>query len=183
MAASSNTAFGPAEFGLEELVHAASKTLRRLGLDWSDERVSSEIDARTVRYYQSLGLVDPPLRRDGRHAVYGQRHLLQLACIKKLQADGHPLSLIQPAVAGRSNAELELALETVAAYLGRGSSKAAAAASPSPASSSAVSAGPRALVASEIAPGVTVLVDPALVPRADALVERLSAVARASLSA
>ena len=49
----------------------------------ADARVSAAPDARTVRYYTTLGLLDRP-RIEGRQARYGERHVLQLLAIKAL---------------------------------------------------------------------------------------------------
>ena len=43
-------------------------------------------DARTIRYYATLGLIDRPEAFRGRTALYGARHLSQLVAIKRLQA-------------------------------------------------------------------------------------------------
>ncbi|HYB46003.1 MAG TPA: hypothetical protein VED20_01415, partial [Streptosporangiaceae bacterium] len=43
---------------------------------------------RLVRWYVTVGLVDPPLSRRGRVARYGRRHLLQLVAVKRRQAEG-----------------------------------------------------------------------------------------------
>lgn len=56
--------------------------------------VSDLPDGRTLRYYQTLGLVDRPARYNGR-SVYLQRHLLQLIAVKLLQADQYTLAKIQ----------------------------------------------------------------------------------------
>lgn len=69
-------------------------------------RVRDLPDARTIRWYQTLGIVDPPLAFQGRAALYGRRHLLQLAAIKKVQASGFSLEEIQAGLAGRTDAEL-----------------------------------------------------------------------------
>ncbi|MEC8999455.1 MAG: helix-turn-helix domain-containing protein, partial [Actinomycetota bacterium] len=47
----------------------------------------------TVRYYQRLGLLDPPTRR-GRRAVYTPAHVDRLAEIRRLAADGFTLAQI-----------------------------------------------------------------------------------------
>ena len=70
-----------AEFGVSEL---AAK----------DQRVSSLPDARTIRYYTTLGLLDRPFI-DGRQARYGQRHVLQLLAVKALQSMQFPLARVQ----------------------------------------------------------------------------------------
>lgn len=69
-------------------------------------RVRDLPDARTIRWYQTLGVVDRPAAFRGRTALYGRRHVLQLAAIKKLQASAMPLADIQRAIAGRTDAEL-----------------------------------------------------------------------------
>jgi DNA-binding transcriptional MerR regulator len=95
------------ELSVEELGDAAAGLLRRFEVQPSDGRISSEPDPRLVRYYQTIGVLDKPLRYDGRRAVYGFKHLLQLVVVKRLQQEGHPLHLIQSALAGRSILELE----------------------------------------------------------------------------
>lgn len=51
-------------------------------------------DARTIRYYGTIGLLEPPLMR-GRVAIYGPRHLAQVVAIKRLQSAGRSLAEIQ----------------------------------------------------------------------------------------
>lgn len=58
-------------------------------------RVSDVPNARIVRYYTTLGLVDRPIAYDGRVALYTTRHLLQIVAIKRLQQVGTSLSDIQ----------------------------------------------------------------------------------------
>lgn len=57
-------------------------------------------DARAVRWYASIGLVDRPVGGRGRGARYGVRHLRQLVAIKRLQAEGWSLADIQARLAG-----------------------------------------------------------------------------------
>ncbi|WP_433177085.1 MerR family transcriptional regulator [Actinoallomurus sp. CA-150999] len=61
---------------------------------------------RTIRWYVTIGLVDPPLSRRGRIAVYGPRHLLQLVAIKRRQAEGRALADIQAELTGATDATL-----------------------------------------------------------------------------
>ncbi len=104
----------------------------------ADGRVRAAPDARTIRYYQSLGLVDRPLRYDGRQAVYGYRHLLQAAAVKLLQAQGLSLAQVQSALQGVSTAQLEDAVrgpslgDVVGSPLARTASISSLAASPDP---------------------------------------------------
>src|ERR1700719_3506134 len=63
-------------------------------------RVRDVPNERLVRWYVTVGLVDPPLSRRGRVAQYGRRHLLQLVAVKRRQAEGRSLAEIQAALAG-----------------------------------------------------------------------------------
>jgi len=62
------------------------------------EWLGEEINSRTVRLYATQGLIDRP-DKEGRHAVYGRRHLLQLLLIRSLALHGLSLSAIAPLVA------------------------------------------------------------------------------------
>jgi DNA-binding transcriptional MerR regulator len=63
-------------------------------------------DARTIRYYAGLGLVDRPVEMRGRTALYGERHLLQVVAIKRLQERGLSLAEIQAELGGASTGRL-----------------------------------------------------------------------------
>jgi DNA-binding transcriptional MerR regulator len=78
--------------GLDELLTLASA------------RLGEEITPRTVRLYATEGLIDRP-GKEGRHAVYGYRHLLQLLLIRSLARRGLSLTAIAP-LAACSDAEL-----------------------------------------------------------------------------
>ena len=91
---------------LPELVGALSGLLANGYEGARSGRVRDLPDARTVRWYQTLGMVDRPDAFRGRAALYGRRHLLQLAAIKKLQSSGFPLADIQRGLAGKNDAEL-----------------------------------------------------------------------------
>ena len=134
-----------ATFDLDALCAAAAALL---GSAPADGRVNAVPDARTVRYYQSTGLVDRPIRYDGRTAVYGYRHLVQVLAVKGLQGQGHSLAQIQQALAGATTERLEAAVlgEVVQAPVPP----------PEPIA--------RPWIAAKIAPGVTVAIDPARVP-------------------
>ncbi len=70
-------------------------------------RVRDVPDARTIRYYTTLGLLDRPSGWRGRTALYGKRHLLQIVAIKRLQARGLSLAEIQRRLPGLSDEALE----------------------------------------------------------------------------
>src|SRR5689334_22778747 len=102
------------ELTLEELSSEAERLLEEQGLIdvQQDGRVSAAPDARTIRYYTTLGLLDRP-RMVGRQAQYGRRHLLQLLAIKALQGVSLPLSEIQARLYSRSDRELEAILASM----------------------------------------------------------------------
>jgi DNA-binding transcriptional MerR regulator len=154
------------DLSLSGLVEAAAALGARLPAV-ADERVRSEVDERTVRYYQSTGLVDRPARYEGRNAVYGFRHLLQVLATKGLQGAGYRLAQVQAALAGVDSATLEAAV-----LRALGPEAGAAAPRPHPAEPAPLTpARPalRALVQFEVAPGVWITVDPQLHPDPAAL--------------
>src|SRR5438477_12890678 len=99
---------------LPELSTEVAAALSRLGLLGAapDARVSPAPDARTVRYYTTLGLLDRP-DIVGRQARYGQRHLLQLLAIKGLQKRALPLAELHDPLYGRCEAAVGARLEAV----------------------------------------------------------------------
>jgi len=165
-----------AELTLEDLVAAASKLLTHLDLHQDDGRIAQVPDARGIRYYQTVGVLDRPLRYDGRHAIYGFRHLLQLLAVKRLQQEGHPLHLIQQSLAGRPTAALEQALGAMLS----GSGQAWQAESPEPVAAlmrEPISApAPASLIAVRLSPGVTITIDPELVEKPDAVIAHVAGI-------
>src|SRR2546430_4734044 len=101
---------------LDELSDRVAHELGERGLHGAaaDGRVSAVPDARTVRYYTTLGLLDRPTI-EARQARYGERHLLQLLAIKALQAIDLPLAEIQQRLYARSDAELRALVEALTA--------------------------------------------------------------------
>ena len=91
---------------LPDLVEALRELLAEGYSGTRSGRVRDLPDARTIRWYQTLGLVDRPAHFRGRTALFGRRHLLQLAAIKKLQAADFPLADVQRGLAGKNDAEL-----------------------------------------------------------------------------
>jgi hypothetical protein len=99
-------------YGLDELLAVAG------------ERLGEEITQRTVRLYATQGLIDRP-GREGRSAVYGRRHLLQLLLIRSLARRGLSLAAIAPLI-GLSDCELEQQLNQLGGEGGHASSLLAA---------------------------------------------------------
>jgi DNA-binding transcriptional MerR regulator len=69
-------------------------------------RVRDVPNERLIRWYGTVGLVDPPLSRRGRVARYGRRHLLQLVAVKRRQAEGRSLAEIQAELTGLTDESL-----------------------------------------------------------------------------
>lgn len=101
----------PINLTLEELANEVAHLLDYYQLLGAvqDSRVSAVPDARTIRYYTTLGILDRPWM-EGRQARYGKRQVLQLLAIKALQTHGAPLSDIQSRLFGLSDSELETLL-------------------------------------------------------------------------
>ncbi|MEU6710730.1 helix-turn-helix domain-containing protein [Nonomuraea sp. NPDC046802] len=97
-----------------ELAEHAARALRAGAPESSasptvNGRVRDVPGERLIRWYTTIGLVDPPLTRRGRIARYGRRHLLQLVAVKRLQAAGHSIAQIQAALTGATDRMLESA--------------------------------------------------------------------------
>ncbi len=63
--------------------------------EWTLKELAAEagVPERTIRFYISRGLVDPPLR-GGRGAAYGEKHKERLELIRSMQARGMMLAEI-----------------------------------------------------------------------------------------
>ncbi len=68
-------------------------------------RVRELPDRRVVRWYTTTGLIDRPVMQ-GRTALYGTRHLLQVVAVKRRQAEGRSLAEIQAELAGATDETL-----------------------------------------------------------------------------
>ena len=101
----------PRHLTLSEVVATVPALLASGYVGVENGRVRDLPDIRTIRWYQSLGILDRPGEFSGRSALYGRRHILQIAAIKKLQAAGLSLEQIQGGIAGRTEAELARTLE------------------------------------------------------------------------
>lgn len=197
---------------VDELAHRANVILSMADLALADGRTASRIDTRTVRFYQTLGLIPKP-EYEGRRALYSTTHLLRLIAAKQLQAEGYSLAQIQASLPARPDKQLLKAISNAAAEpvshfrpsvvtqwsriapaerasptSHSRSSDAASAADPLPHSQSqppSVSPSPE-LRAFTLAKGVTLLVDPASThdpaTLAASLADALARRARSSLS-
>lgn len=78
-------------FDIEQLVLRANRRLAREGIEVSDGRAAPDVTIRNVRYYQTLGLLPPVLRHEGR-AGYSDQHVMAIVNIKRAQAQGRSLA-------------------------------------------------------------------------------------------
>lgn len=95
-------------WNIGELAERAAEVLRAHAQPVNG-RVRDMPGERLIRWYTTIGLVDPPLTRRGRIAQYGRRHLLQLLAIKRMQAAGRSIADIQATLVGATDAMLEQA--------------------------------------------------------------------------
>lgn len=161
---------------LDELAALASEVLDARAVTVLDGRASDRVDPRTVRFYQTLGIVPKPAYI-GRRAMYGREHLVRVVVAKELQAEGRSLSQIQAGLAMHATDDLVAALMSTD---GAAAARAVpgVAATPAPAPSSVQSAAPAPAAAAlrpfQLAPGVTVLIDPAIVSDPQQLADALA---------
>lgn len=92
---------------ITELAERAAAVLAADGSAQVSARVRDLPNERLIRWYTTIGLVDPPLGRRGRTALYGPRHLLQLVAVKRRQAAGRSIAEIQLELAAATDATLE----------------------------------------------------------------------------
>ncbi|HEX6873927.1 MAG TPA: MerR family transcriptional regulator [Micromonosporaceae bacterium] len=94
------------EWTLAELVERVAHALAASAVRAPNARVTDLPDARVIRWYRTIGLIDPPSGTRGRTALYGPRHLLQVLAVKRRQAAGATLAEIQQELAGATEATL-----------------------------------------------------------------------------
>ncbi|POM25793.1 hypothetical protein BTM25_01760 [Actinomadura rubteroloni] len=92
---------------IRELADHAAAKLAASASEQVNGRVRDLPNERLIRWYTTIGLLDPPLGRRGRVALYGRRHLLQLLAVKRRQAQGRTIAEIQLELAGATDATLE----------------------------------------------------------------------------
>ena len=95
-----------ARWTLDELVAEVAARLAEANIGQPSSRVRDAPDQRTARYYTSLGLLDGPRAFRGKVGLYGERQLLQLLAVKRLQAQGETLDAIQARLLGLSTRRL-----------------------------------------------------------------------------
>lgn len=75
---------------LDELCAEVNRVLEARGISVPDGRTASVVTPRNVRYYRTIGLLQPPSRGQGR-AVYEQTHVDEIIEIKRAQHEGTSL--------------------------------------------------------------------------------------------
>lgn len=94
------------ELTIRELAATAAAAVSAADVRGANRRITDLPDERTIRWYTSIGLVDPPSGNRGRTALYSERHVLQLLAIKRRQAQGRTLSEIQTELLGATDRTL-----------------------------------------------------------------------------
>jgi len=170
---------------VDELAQRANAVLSMTGLALADGRTTSRIDTRTIRFYQTLGLIPKP-EYEGRRALYSTTHLLRIVAAKQLQSEGYSLAQIQSTLPARPDRQLLRAISQTAAEsvaVSRASRhteerEVCAVRASSPPVPSVQSPELRAFT---LAKGVTLLVDPTSTPDPNAIARIVTdALARAS---
>ena len=93
-----------AEFTLEELARAVQGWCERHRVYPANGQASEELTERTIRYYRTLGLLDPPAGNYTK--TFSEKHRLQLTAIRLYQAQGLPLRKIRDELYGKSEQDL-----------------------------------------------------------------------------
>src|SRR5262245_45832305 len=94
-----------AMMSVEQLADTVNDWCAEHGISPASGQVGERITVRNIRYYRTLGLIEPPELGGGQG--FGEKHRLQLAAIRLLQAQGLPLGRIQELLFGRSLEELK----------------------------------------------------------------------------
>src|SRR4029077_19202110 len=91
-------------FSAEQLAESINQWCERHGVSPASGQAGERMSVRSIRYYRTLGLLDPPLVGGGQG--FGEKHRLQLVAIRLLQAQGLPLTRIQELLFGRTLEDL-----------------------------------------------------------------------------
>lgn len=81
---------------IDSLCEEVNAILSEQGIDVTDGRTAPTVNPRNVRYYRTIGLIDPPSRESGR-AIYTNVHVDQIVAIKQAQAGGRTLDDLRKA--------------------------------------------------------------------------------------
>src|SRR5271155_4824474 len=92
------------ELSLEELAAGVQAWAAEHRVYPANGQAAEEITERTIRYYRTLGLLDPPL--GNYHKTFSEKHRLQLIAIRLFQSLGLPLRKIRDELYGKSLEDL-----------------------------------------------------------------------------
>lgn len=87
-----------ATFSIEELAAEVQAWCTTHGVVPGNGQASERLSERNIRYYRTLGLLDPPMGAGP--GAFGEKHRLQLVGIRLLQAQGLPLRRIRELLYG-----------------------------------------------------------------------------------
>ena len=93
---------------MEELAQAVQDWCEQHHVSPANGQAAEQITERNIRYYRTLGLLDPPLGHYTKS--FTEKHRLQLIAIRVYQAQGLPLRKIRDELYGKSLEDL-IALE------------------------------------------------------------------------
>lgn len=105
---------GESSLTMAQFIAALRELIPQVAPTQTKYRVTELPSERTVRFYTATNLVDKPVAREGSHARYGYRHLLQVLAVKYLQSQYLPLVKIRSLVENVSNRDLELLIPDIA---------------------------------------------------------------------
>jgi DNA-binding transcriptional MerR regulator len=92
------------QFTLEELAQAIQEWCEEHQVLPANGQAAEQISERNIRYYRTLGLLDPPV--GNYHKTFTEKHRLQLIAIRLYQAQGLPLRKIRDELYGKSLEDL-----------------------------------------------------------------------------
>jgi DNA-binding transcriptional MerR regulator len=88
------------DFTLEELARAVQEWCDQHHISPANGQAAEQISERNIRYYRTLGLLDPPLGSYTK--TFTDKHRLQLIALRLYQAHGLPLRRIRDELYGKS---------------------------------------------------------------------------------
>jgi len=93
----------PDALSISELADRVNEWCAEHGIQPANGQSGELVSERNIRFYRTSGLVDAPASGG---SGYSEKHFLQLAAVRLLQAQGLPLRRIRELLFGRTMAEL-----------------------------------------------------------------------------
>lgn len=97
--------FAGHKWTLDEFVSIVNEALPLVLPGDSGQRGREEVNARLVRHYTTLGMLDEP-GREGKEARYSYRHLLQVLLLRRMLSQGYGTAAIDSFARRQSDAHL-----------------------------------------------------------------------------